>query len=428
MGERVAGAAALIVFCLFSLFSFSHADSPNPQWGIDVTLYAFLVMAVVLSAAFIGMAYMVSQLFNAPALGAWVKIEVQELAMSAMIVVFLVAMVATVNSAVRFATGSNDAYSAAIGYLDEVRDLGLVLHQKLVEVGFWVNMAVGFSYSTAVSVTPIKVGGNWSSAPASGMGGLAGAVGNAVDSVALMALLVGAQKVFLVFFMSIVAIVMPLGVVLRTFPLTRRIGALLLGAGVGIAVVYPTALVLSKEIYENYAAQIEGRIDNAAKGVPHLGAPPASDVMCNPKVQFVASGFGLGEIGWWLAICSVSCPISAAIQCAGTGPGYGACFAAKFAYCFNYSCREATDKWYSIGTSAFAVGMGEISREYISDADAAEYFNAINEHALPAATEYIVLMLVLFLLPLIFTIVLVRNFISLFGGESQLYGLFKLVG
>lgn len=447
MGSGVAKPLAFFLVCLFSLFSFSYAILPNvadlgeqgrepvyeareAQWGLDATLYAFLAMAVVLSAVFIGLAYMASQLFNAPALGAWVKIEVQELVVSAIIVVFLVAMVASINGAVAFSTGEENAYEAAINYLEGTRDLGLLLQEKLLKVGFEINIAAGFSYSTAISITPIKVGGNWSSAPFSGMGGLAGAVGNAVDSVSLTVLLISAQKVFLVFFMSVASIIMPLGIALRTFPITRKMGALLLAAGVGTAVVYPTAIVVSKEIYTAYSPIMKNKVENAdAPGVlPHLGRPPTSDLLCNPTVQFIASGFGLGEIGWWLSICSVSCSIHAAVKCAASNIGYAACFAAYFQQCFFVTCKQATDKWYSIGTSAYAVSMGTFAREYLRDADVEGYFEAANDYALPAATEYIMLMLVLFLIPIIFTIVLIRNFAALFGGESQLYGLFKLVG
>ena len=420
MGSEAARALAYFLFCLFSLFSFSSAAAPNPQWSIDVTLYAFLAMAVVVSAAFIGLAYMLSQLLDVPALSAWVKIEVQELVISAVIVVFLVAMVASINTAVQFTTGDASAYDAAKNYLNDSGNMGIALHEEIVEAGFWVNVAGGFSYSSAVSITPIKVGGNWGSAPMSGLGGLVGALGNAADSVALTVLLVSAQKAFLVFFMSIAAIMMPLGVVMRTFPLTRKLGALFLGAGAGAAIAYPTALVVAKEVYGNYSEALGEKVSNAAIGIPHLDNPPASKLMCNPKVQFFTSGFGAGELGWWVAICTPVC----AVACTSSNVAYFACFAE----CFMHTCRVPTEKWYSVGASAVAMGMGIAAKSYIREFDAREYFEPVNARMLPAATEYIVLMVVLFLLPLIFALVLTRNFIVIFGGESQLYGLFRLVG
>ncbi|VVB58702.1 Uncharacterised protein [Candidatus Anstonella stagnisolia] len=410
MGSGVARALALFLCCLFSLFSFSHA-APNQQWGAagDVMLYAFLALAVALSAAFIGLAYMASQIFNVPALGAWVKIEVQELVVSVIIVVLIVGMTASLNSAVAFATGTDGYYDAAVAYLDGFRDLGLQLHQKLLHVGYLVNLAAGFSYS--VSVSAIYAGANFSSAPRSGLGGLVGAVGNAVDSVALTVLFISAQKVFLVFFVAISSIIMPMGVVLRTFPFTRKLGALLLSAGVCTAVVYPTALVLSKEIYNVYGTDLQAKVANADKGVPNLGSPPGSGTLCSPAAQWFASGFGLGDLFWSIVYCVPSCALS--------GPLSWACYNA---------CSQGVSLVYSLITSSYGMVMWPVSVGYIGQFNAGDYFTPVNENSLPAATDFSVLALVFSLIPIIITIVLVRNFSNLFGGESQLYGLFKLVG
>jgi len=391
------------------LFSFSHGQ----QWGSgeDLVLYGFLAVAVAVSAAFIGLAYMASQLFNVPALGAWVKIELQELVISAVIVVMLVAMAASINSAVAFASGSDNAYDAAVNYLDGMRNSGTILHDKLLHVGYLVNIAAGFSYS--VSISAIYAGGNYGSAPRSGLGGLAGAVGNAVDSVALTVLFISAQKVFLVFFVSVSTIIMPLGVVLRTFPLTRKLGALLLAAGVGTAIIYPAAIAVAGEIYEVYGQDMQNKIAKADLGVPNIGSPPGSDLLCNPGMQWFASGFGLGDLFWSIAICTPVCAATAAVG------GFWACWK---------GCSNTVTIVYSLMTSSYGLTMWPVSLNYIGEYDAQDYFDPINANALPAATEFSVLALVFSLLPIIVAIVLIRNFAVLFGGESQLYGLFKLVG
>lgn len=397
----VARAVALFLLCLFWLFSFSFAQ-PNQRWGLDEGLYGVLALAVIVSAAFIALAYMLSQFLSVPALAAWVRIEVQELAISAIIVVFLVGMMATINVAVSFISGEEGYFGAAGDYLDSIAQSGQQLHYKLLRVGFLVNIAAGFSYSTSVAITPIPVGGNWGSAPMSGLGGLAGAVGNAVDSVGLTMLLLVSQKVFLVFFVAAAAVVMPLGVVLRTFPMSRRVGALLLAAGVSTAVVYPTALVVSGVVYNAYAPELSQKISNADKDVPNIGRPPASNVMCNPIVQLAISAFGLGDLFYKL-LCWLFPPTAVL-------------------------CEKGVTVWYSVVSSGVGFGMGMASNAYIGKVNAAEFVNPINENSLPAATEYVVIALVLSLLPIIATVIMVKNFASLFGGESQLYGLFRLVG
>jgi hypothetical protein len=56
-----------------------------------------------------------------------------------------------------------------------------------------------------------------------------------------------------------------------------------------------------------------------------------------------------------------------------------------------------------------------------------KYFEPMEQYALPAVAKYSVLSIVVFLIPVIITITLLRNLAITFGGEPQLYGLSKLI-
>jgi hypothetical protein len=56
-----------------------------------------------------------------------------------------------------------------------------------------------------------------------------------------------------------------------------------------------------------------------------------------------------------------------------------------------------------------------------------KFYYPLFTYALPAVTKYAVLSLIVFLIPIIITITMVRNLAIAFGGEPQLYGLSRLV-
>jgi len=187
-------------------------------------------------------------------------------------------------------------------------------------------------------------------------------------------------------------------------------------------VVYPAALVMVKEIYEGgnaqgkgYMSEMDAKIRDADKGMRDPGPPPLSSIICNKYVKLFTTGFGLGELFYSIIICTVSC---AASILAGPLAFYG---------CFK-SCEVPIDMWYYLTVSLLTAGMVLVAQGYANGIPYGQYFDNVYTYALPAATDYNVMGIVLSLIALIATIIAIRNLITLFGGESQLYGLVKLVG
>jgi hypothetical protein len=55
------------------------------------------------------------------------------------------------------------------------------------------------------------------------------------------------------------------------------------------------------------------------------------------------------------------------------------------------------------------------------------FYEPLRAYALPAVAKFSVLSLVVFFIPLIIAMVMLRNLAIVFGGEPQLYGISKLV-
>jgi len=229
-------------------------------------------------------------------------------------------------------------------------------------------------------------------------------------------LLASAQHAFLRFFGTAAAIMLPIGIFMRSFSLTRKIGGVVLAAVIASSVIYPAGFLLSKEVYGTYRPDLLAGINSVR--VEEASDPPAAAVVCNPFVQmFVQSPIPFlgGETGWSIAICTVPCLAS--------GPGFGGCMTTCYSYISTifYVIKALFPVLMAIPLEIYAkstLGMDKLMENY---------YEPLKSFALPAVAKYSVLSLVVFFIPLIIAMVMLRGLAITFGGEPQLYGLSKLV-
>jgi len=390
------------------------------DWGI----YIWTLFAVAISSSFLALAYMASKLFGIPVLDAWVKVELRELAASMLIAVFCLGLIVTANSASQFLvgeSGTTNIIAVAQDFMQNtVYEDGKFIYGKLGVAYFNTAKSASYSYTAGTNIGVASV--SYSVSPASGMAPLVAEVGQAMDSVSNFMLLAAAQYSFLNFFGTAVGVMLPVGIFLRAFSFTRKIGAVVLAAAIAAAVIYPASFVVSKEIYGIYRQEMMGNtIVYSSTGahaieVRQATNPPLAGLVCSPYMHaFINSPINLGEIGWWLTICTVPCATMLA--------GFLACME---------SCYNVVSYAYFIIINLFkifwapvfvAVGGGSPNTTELM----AGYHEPLMKYALPAVTKYAVLSLVVFLVPLIITMVMLRNLAITFGGEPQLYGISKLV-
>lgn len=392
----------------------SASSSGNP-WN---NIYLWVGFSVAIASAFIGLAYMAAKIFELQVLEAWVKVELHELGTSVIIAVFCISAIATVNAAAQFLageTGATDISAAARDFVGgTLYSDGKLLYSKLSEAYFNLAKVVSYTYTVGISVEVSSH--SYSQSPASGLSPLLMEVGQAMDGVSNFMLLASAQHAFLRFFNAAAIVMLPIGIFMRSFSLTRKIGGVVLAAVIASAVIYPAGFLLSKEVYSTYRQDLIRGIDSVR--VAEASDPPAATTVCSPFVQrFVQSPLPFlgGEMGWWLSVCTV--------PCLATGPGFGGCMSTCYSYISTifYIIKATFPVIMSIPLESYAestLGMGNLM---------ANYYEPLKDYALPAVAKFSVLSLVVFFIPLIIAMVMLRSLAILFGGEPQLYGITKLV-
>jgi len=383
-------------------------------------IYVWTGFAVLTASAFIGLAYMLSKMFDLPMLEAWVKIELNELAAGMIIAVFCIALVATADGAARFLSGSDAANivdSARSDFLmGKLYADGQTIYLKLVSAYFELAKVTSYSYSAGLTYGMVSAG--YSSSPAAGLSPLQSELGQGIDAVSNFMLLAASQSAFLLFFGNAAVIMLPLGIFLRSFSLTRKLGALVLAAVIATSVIYPASVLLAGEIYGGFRSGLQ---DTAQKiHVTEAPDPPLVGVVCSDIMKvFVSSPLPLvgGELGWFLSFCLTI----------GWIPGLQF-FCSQGWYVILETVFFTVNSLFPIITYPLVLGMVvafESSNGWPSALSG--YYAPLYNFGMPAVAEYSVLSLVSFLIPVIITVSLLKNLTIMFGGEPQLYGLSKLV-
>ena len=401
------------------------ATTGSTDWSSGV--FAWTALAVIMAAAFLGLAYMASRLFELQVLEAWVRIELGELVKSMIIAVFCIALIASTNAAAAFLSGSptsTDMISASQASLKVMYVDAQALYMKLSVAYFNLSKVASYSYMAGTSAAGYFTI-SYNSAPGAGLSPLVSEMGQALDAVAAYMLLAATQAAFLRFFGTASVVMLPLGIFLRSFSLTRRLGGTLLAATIGAVVIFPSSVLLSGEVYKTFQPDIQASTANVV--VKDAENPPLASVVCSEYMKmFVQSPIPLvgGEIGWWLIICTPVCAIVAAASTVG--------YAAAFTACFAVTCKDVINLVFMIIKSVFpiilwAIVFADLETATRQGALIDNYYKPILNYGMPAVAKFTVLSLVTFLIPIIITLSLLRALSSAFGGEVQLYGLSKLV-
>ena len=393
------------------------ASPPPPLYD---GMYAWTALSIGISFLLIALLYMAGKFLEIPILDAWAKTEVQEIAASAVIAVLCISLIATTNSAAQFLSGESgatDVISAAKDFLEtKLYADGRTLYVNLARAYFNIARVVSYTFSISVSNLPfLPLTLSYSQSPGAGLSPLLGQVSQGMDTVANFMTLAAAQFAVLTFFGTAAAIMLPIGIFLRSFSFTRRIGGTLLAAAIAAAVIYPSSVLLSKAIYETYRADLTTTIGEVKVRAPP--EPPLSDIICSPAMTvFLMSPIPFigGETGWFTTFCIAL----------GWIPG------------LQFFCSPAFESIikvvFILVNFFFSVIMMPIlliQSLLVSNWSTVNstYYAPMSTFALQAVVKYSVLSLVSFIIPVMVTVTLIKGLASYFGGEQQLYGLSKLI-
>lgn len=225
-----------------------------------IEFYALTGMALVASSAILAFLYVWSALFRNQNMSAYVKMELFELAVSAIIAIMAITLVGAL-SGIEMTSILPDTYRPDTDYLPAGESLNIYsmtqayFDQVGKDMGDWLQMnyVLNVVVDMYASVTPYArpLGVGLVASPITGLvSPLKSLLYNMTVGLSVAYIINYAQKyTFLFFIGAFLKYYMPLGVFLRCFTPTRRIGGALIGIGFTFLFIYPMLCVLSFSMF-----------------------------------------------------------------------------------------------------------------------------------------------------------------------------------
>jgi len=260
--------------------------------------------------------------------------------------------------------------------------------------------------------------------PNAGMSLLNTAVSTGLQNIARAINILMIQKVLLDFFKTVFALIFPLGLFLRFFKPTSKIGGTILAVAIGIFLIYPVGMIMERKLMENYFTNPSAGISNAAApynmekvvqriySIPDPGIPPGYNTLCNPAMSMFIM---VGEQNWYLMICP---PVCSAIC---SGPHYAVCMKTCMP-----TCQKSVYSWYTWVQSSFAYYSWYLPMKSWGEKNTQVYFDSLYG-VLPQISQIALIPLVLAFLNIVFTILFIRSLATALGGEPMLPGLERVI-
>ncbi|RLG20054.1 hypothetical protein DRN67_01005 [Candidatus Micrarchaeota archaeon] len=206
--------------------------------------------ALMISFFIVALGWMLSEFLRSPELHAWSKNEIYEVLISAFLLASVFFFAALGEQLAQGFTMGENHVEWGRAYLDNVKTLlELEMYPLILSVDIIASTFAtwNFSYPAEISALSMII----ATSPVSGLQMIAGSLVFMLDSVGMFIAVTLAQLAFLDFAETFgLALFVPLGIVLRTFPVSRRLGSTLIALGITIYFIYPLTLALNQEVFD----------------------------------------------------------------------------------------------------------------------------------------------------------------------------------
>lgn len=225
--------------------------------------------ALLVSFGIIGMAFAIGIGFSYRELQEWAKKEMYEIFISGVIVGSLIMFVNILFGISTNLAGGNPldiAHNCLNLMLYETSSIFLTMFLYNMYISAVSTLMIGFfipiPICIPVCVLTIRIGSYVS--PMAGFSALALGIDTLFNIISAMLALLLAEQVLLDFFRVVMfRYFLPLGVLMRTFPLTRVAGSTIIAVALGAYIIYPLAIIYSTQLYNSFkAVVIPGQPDN----------------------------------------------------------------------------------------------------------------------------------------------------------------------
>ncbi|MEW6329292.1 MAG: hypothetical protein AB1468_04195 [Candidatus Micrarchaeota archaeon] len=359
------------------------------------------IISLLVSFAIVALIYMIAEFLRSAELNAWAKNEVYEVMMTAFIVGMVLVLFGMVNGLAYALVGDN-IYTRSVEYLNDVAEhlisfappggfyWELLFYDEMI--GFLASLSAGLS---VIPVWLLVLGGSFNFF--AGFGILNEALVTLIDLVAILHISNEAQIVLLQFIeKEMFRFFLPLGIILRTFPVTRRIGSTIIAVAVTFYIIYPlTLLMINKPMWDGVKDAMEGTSDEIR----------VFNEDTNDQITPVIDSFTV-EIT----------PVSAVPPCTAGWTNPLKCIG-------NWLGRETTDYEASAGIGDAIKTLLTIGSPF-GLADRAYMYLA---NTIILLSHYMVIVVVLAVVDIIICVSFFRSFSGAIGGDISIPGLARLI-
>lgn len=297
----------LFAFVLLSLAFAAPATLPNLD---PVHNPLFIGSVILLSVAFVALAYAVSSAIQNPSAIAWSKDQLRELIIGVVIVVFVYGANVTANNMVTGMTGYDNAVALGSAALDPLIGNLTIVYSKIGEAYFSVAVQQGTNVGASFGMPPLPTPTIFMphpyystyTMPFYGLSPILQTLTIAAQNITIQMLSFKVVQLLLIYIEAVVpGFLLPIGFAFRVFPLTKKIGDTLIALSLGGLFMLPASLVVVNEL--NKMAPMDN-----VKAVSGMGFSGNMDPMFFSGANFMKEGFcentamrvitGFGEVFW----------------------------------------------------------------------------------------------------------------------------------
>lgn len=198
------------------------------------------LIALVISYLIVSLYYMIGKMISSPVVEAKAKNEFYQTFMTTIMAAFLVGMVP-----VLCAFNLNDVGIGMDGNLFDVAEFYVtwVVHKSMLVLSQVINWNHIVSIASSLGMGQTVYGVSITNSPLSGLGALSNVVNIIMSSTMIAVLAAFAQLVVLKFiYAGMFNILLPVGIICRSFSFTREFGGALIAIAVGFFLFYPLLL------------------------------------------------------------------------------------------------------------------------------------------------------------------------------------------
>lgn len=213
----------------------------------NVDFLGLSFLALLVSAFYVLFFYFWGKLTSNPNTDVWVKGEIYEIGATAFIVLLFLPLF--LNVACAFKLGEYNIFKTAHVYLESLK-ASITAVMDVLALGY---ATIDIAASISIKASPFGLGLSAADVGAGIVAFWKPIILQITNALTLGYIFASAQTVILEYFTyGMITKILPLGILLRSFTPTRRVGGMLLGLSIGLLFLYPFILTLNYFLVKDY--------------------------------------------------------------------------------------------------------------------------------------------------------------------------------